>query len=550
MPENTPLYSSAELRKAPNPYDLVPYESYPFPRSRIRHLHTLGRLFGMTPPDVRSCRVLELGCASGGNLIPMAIDHPGSAFVGLDLSQRQIEMGRHQISDLGVGNIELRATSIMDVDERFGQFDYIIAHGVYSWVPEVVRDKVMAICRERLAPNGIAVVSYNTLPGWSAWQIMREAILYHCKGVTDPLERVRRARRLLRFLRESGHKEDSPYWRLLGNEIDKMLELADWFLLHDHLEEDNTPVYFHQFTAHASRAGLQYLGEADLSAMHPGTLVREADQIPDVSSDIIPRLQILDFLYNRRFRMSLLCHRDQRLDREISSDRLWSFLWSTPLRPQALPGDTSAAISGPLAFVDPAGNVRLTTNDRPSGAVFLTLCRLRLPTRPEELIQEAMQRFGIEDETALRQALLTPALNLVMTNAIELHSHEASWVTQVTERPMTSRLARYQARNSAWLTNQRHEAVGVDPVVREVIRYVDGRHSRTGIIEQMKRLAERGRLNLQQEGRPATDRAVMGQLIPTLVDRVLLFLAQNALLMSHTAEAPPSFPIDVESGLP
>jgi methyltransferase-like protein/SAM-dependent methyltransferase len=497
IPENTPLCSSAELGKAPNPYDLVPYESYPFPRSRIRHLHTLGRLFGMTPPDIRRCRVLELGCASGGNLIPMAIDHPGSTF-GLDLSQRQIEMGRHQISDLGVGNIELRATSIMDVDESFGQFDYIVAHGVYSWAPEDVRDKVMAICRERLALDGIAVVSYNTLPGWSAWQIMREAILYHCKGVTDPLERVRRARRLLRFLREWGHKEDSPYWRLLGHEIDKMLELADWFLLHDHLEEDNAPVYFHQFIAHASRAGLQYLGEADLSAMHLRTLAREADGIPDASSDIVQRLQILDYLHNRRFRMSLLCHRDQRLDREISSDRLWSFLWSTPLRPQALPEDASAAIGGPLAFIDPAGNVRFTTNDCPSGAVFLTLCRLGLPTRPDDLIQEAMQRFGIEDDTAIRQALLTPALNLVMTNAIELHSHEASWITQVTERPMTSRLARYQARNST--TNQRHEAVGVDLVVREVIRYVDGRHSRTGIVEQMKRLVERGRLNLQHEG--------------------------------------------------
>jgi tRNA G46 methylase TrmB len=111
MAEIAPRSSPVELGKAPNPYDLVPYESYPFPRSHIRHLHTIGRLFGMAPADIDRCRVLELGSASGGNLIPMAIGHPGSAFLGIDLSQRQIEMGRRQIGDLGVGNIELRAVA-------------------------------------------------------------------------------------------------------------------------------------------------------------------------------------------------------------------------------------------------------------------------------------------------------------------------------------------------------------------------------------------------------------------------------------------------------
>ena len=119
-----------------------------------------------------------------------------------------------------------------------------------------------------------------------------------------------------------------------------------------------------------------------------------------------------------------------------------------------------------------------------------------------------------------------------MSNAIQLHSAPESWVPNVSERPMAGRLARYQARQSTWLTNQRHEPVGVDAVAREIVRLVDGRHSRTAIIEAVKTLAERGKLNLQQDGRAVADRAALTRLIPALVDQVLQFMATNALLIA------------------
>jgi hypothetical protein len=149
----TSFWSSPDtVGKAPNPYDLVPYESYPFPRSHIRHLRTIARLFALTPAALDGCRVLELGGASGGNLIPMAIDHPGSSFLGIDLSARQIEMGQQQIAELGLKKLEPRAVSILDVDSGFGESWYIIAHGS-SRVPPAVQEKTLAICRERLAPR-------------------------------------------------------------------------------------------------------------------------------------------------------------------------------------------------------------------------------------------------------------------------------------------------------------------------------------------------------------------------------------------------------------
>ncbi len=530
MPDSNMTPASPILARAPNPYDLVPYESYPFSRSHIRHLHAMGRLFGLSPADVDGCRVLELGGASGGNLIPMAIDHPGSRFTGIDLSARQIEAGRRQIADLGLTNIELRAASIMEVDEGYGAFDYIVVHGVFSWVPAAVQDKVLAICRDRLAPDGIAVIDYNTLPGWGPWQALRETILQHGRRIADPLERLRYARRLLNAMRESVAQDQTPHGQTLCREIDRMLELSDWFLLHDHLEEDNTPIYFHQFVERATASGLAYLGEADLSAMHVRGLAAQADYL-SMASDIVRQQQYLDLVQNRRFRLSLLGRAGARPNHSIAPERLWEFRWRAAIRPQARAEDIASAISGRLPFLDAGGKQRLRTSDRLSGAVYATLCGHDLPVPPAQVVRDAMDRFGIADEAGLKAALLAPARDLAMTNVIELHTRPGRWVVGISERPLASRLARYQARHSTWLTSQRHEPVGADPAVREVIRHVDGRHSRAAIIAEMRKLAERGKLNLQHEGRQVMDRGALARLLPDLVDEVLAFLARNALLV-------------------
>src|SRR6516165_1854731 len=90
-------------------YDELPYESYPFVFTHPDTLATAAILFGLNPPPVEACRVLELGCASGGNLLPMAEALPGSHFVGLDLSARQIDAGRQVAATVRLDNLDLRA---------------------------------------------------------------------------------------------------------------------------------------------------------------------------------------------------------------------------------------------------------------------------------------------------------------------------------------------------------------------------------------------------------------------------------------------------------
>src|SRR5262245_43544596 len=128
-------------------YDEVPYSEYIFHQTHPASIGAVGALFGMEPANPERCRVLELGCASGANLVSMAYQLPGSEFIGIDLSPLQIEQGLRTISALGLTNIDLRSCSILDVDQAYGSFDYIICHGVYSWVPADVREAILSVSK-------------------------------------------------------------------------------------------------------------------------------------------------------------------------------------------------------------------------------------------------------------------------------------------------------------------------------------------------------------------------------------------------------------------
>src|SRR5712692_4297077 len=146
-------------------YDEIPYPNLSHVQSHPDALATLATLLGLAPAPIDRCRVLEIGCATGGNLIPMALSLPGSSFLGIDSSARQIEMGQAAVAAVGLGNVQLRQMDIRQVTPELGEFDYIIAHGVFSWVPKDVRDQLLTICKQNLAPNGVAFVSYNVYPG-------------------------------------------------------------------------------------------------------------------------------------------------------------------------------------------------------------------------------------------------------------------------------------------------------------------------------------------------------------------------------------------------
>ena len=219
-------------------------------RSRTRSQHIW--LPSLRCSDLRRlpldrARVLELGCASGGNIIPLAARFPNARFLGIDLAQRHIADGRQRIAALGLANVELRQGDVTQVVFAGEHFDYVICHGVFSWVPQAAQDAILKICGEALATNGVATISYNVLPGWHLRRIVRDICLHHVGKDGPPQQRVVGARRLLEQIAKSASETD-PYGQLLRNEAMRTARRPASYILGEFLAADNAPCYFHEFT--------------------------------------------------------------------------------------------------------------------------------------------------------------------------------------------------------------------------------------------------------------------------------------------------------------
>ncbi len=294
-------------------YDKQPYQSNAFPYTAPGHLRATAHLYGIETVPLRHARVLELGCAAGGNLLPFALMHPEATVVGVDISPVQVAQGQQLIEELGVDNLTLHAMSLTDITAEFGQFDYIIAHGVFSWVPLEVKEALLRVCRQNLAPLGVAYVSYNTYPGWKAGDILRDAMLMHSHGAASEDARVGSARAVLNLLSE-GLAASNPLAPSMRAAVQQLRTQSDHYIAHEHLEAVNTPCYLVEFVDMAQQSGLAYVGDAEAQSEMPvtyGDNVRLNLSLIAMGQPKAMRQQYLDFAVGRMFRKSLLVHADR-----------------------------------------------------------------------------------------------------------------------------------------------------------------------------------------------------------------------------------------------
>ena len=527
-------------------YDRMPYPSLAYAQSSPDRLATLATLLGLHPAPVDHCRVLELGCAGGGNLIPLAYGWPESEFVGLDASQHQIADGQTTAATLELGNVTLECMDILDVTPDLGQFDYIIAHGVYSWVPPATQDHILRVCKQNLAPNGVAYVSYNTYPGWHMMDVIRDAMLYHTRRLTDPETRATQGRAMLGFLVESVPPEKRAYRRFLEEyagflqgELRSVGPRGDAFLLHDELEGDNNPVYFHQFAERAARYGLQYLVEADFPSVFPDNFSPEVKQaLRKMAQDIIEMEQYMDFLRNRTFRQTLLCHDDVTVQRTLMPERVRGLYVASRARPAAAQPDIHTV--SVEQFRSPDG-ATLSTDHPVSKAGLLYLGDIRpRAVSFEDLLSTARSRLGgdAEPETipvSLAEDATLLGANLLRaygysTQLVELHAHVPPLVSEVSERPVASPVARLQAQDSTTVANLWHNRVHLDPLQRHLLLLLDGAHDRAALLSDLAGLVAEGVLAVQQDGQPVEDGKVVRDILARGLEKHLQRLARAALL--------------------
>lgn len=342
-------------------YDQLAYPGFAYAATHPARLEVIGRLFGLDPAPARACRVLELGCGDGGNALSIAQTVPEASVLGVDASPGAIERGTALAQAAGLSNVELRCARFEELGEESkargeststggppglhetAGFDYIVSHGVYSWVSPAVRGALLGCVRRCLAPEGIAFVSYNAYPGSYLRDMARDILGYHVRDVEDPQRKLAAAQELMQTI--VAIEEPSPFARVLREHMERMLGYSDALLFHDDLAEVSTPFYFHEFVEHAGRHGLQFLSEADLFESQMRDVPASAGQLmASLPDDAVVREQYLDFFKNRMFRQTLVCHTEAQVSRALD-DRAIEHLWIASSA-QPVDGETFATPEG------------------------------------------------------------------------------------------------------------------------------------------------------------------------------------------------------------
>lgn len=520
-----------------NPYDAVPYDDAAYVQTHPNRTATIATLLGLNPAPVEKCRVLELASASGGNLIPMAYECPESEFIGVDYSAREVEVGQEMIRTLGLTNVELRTMDVRDIDQSFGQFDYIIVHGLYSWVTPDIQDQILAICKQNLAPNGIAYVSYNSYPGWHMFDIARNAMLFRTRNITDPDEKAKAARDFIDFLADSPLNYAENPWGVLMHAYTTFMQVEAEYLtrkppaafLHDELENVNAPCYFFQFMERAEKHGLEYLAESHFpNVMLSGLPQQIAQEIEKMSGNLIEMEQYMDFVRNRTFRQTLLCHQGTAIDRGLDPERIHSLYVSSPASVGELDEDEQKP--GAEKFVSERGLSFVTNDPIVRGAFHCLIQNYPQIIRMDELVEAVRAQVYAyripattpEQDTMSLASYFLQAYSRSM-DMIELHAYRPHFVWGVSERPVLSPVAREQAKRGKVVTNMRHEAIELHQTALFLAPHLDGTNDRSALLEKLKSavvLPSGGRLQ------PEAEEAIAKEL-----DDTLNWMAKSALLV-------------------
>lgn len=448
-------------------YDEVPYPGRPYRYAHPDRMCTIARLLGVDAAAAQRCRVLELGCGDGANLIPVALAFPESRFLGIDLAAGHIRQGQALIGELALTNIALQQLDVLELGDDAGEFDYVIAYGLYSWAPEAVRERTLALARACLAPNGVAYINYNACPGARLRQALREMMLWVTRDAQDPGERARRAQAFLKDL-ASSPAATPEYGAFLRAEARRLAEREIPFLHHDELGQIYAPAYFHEFMARARAHGLEYLAEATLSDTH--TEPAGTDE-----ADIVAREQHLDFLKCRAFRQTLLCRREAGVDHRLRPEVVAQLYAASSATVKETGGQTEFRTAG--------GG--LTTAHPVAVRVITRLAEAWPRTLPaSEVIREA----GEEHAQAVCQILLSAFAG----NVVELYSVPPRVSPEPGERPVASPLARLQARHGETIvTTLLHTYIALqDERARRLITLLDGTRDRAALVREMSAAAQ------------------------------------------------------------
>jgi len=458
-------------------YEQVSYPHYVHPLTNPARLAALGRILGLRPADPTKCQVLDVGCSSGSNLLAMAARFPHSQFDGIDFAAPEIAAGQALAAESGLRNVTLQQADLLTWKATGPRYDYIIAYGMFSWVSDEVKDRLLQICRECLAPNGIACFSYMTYPGCKQTEAIRDLLKLRTEHCLSPAEKVSHAHQVLDFL-------DHAYAGLPGMAHSKHLrELVQQirrkqpnFLIHDELGVERDPCYLLQFVQWAAEHQLAYAGESEFHMMFLENLPPEsARELAAMGLDRLETEQMIDYVVNRSFRCSLLVPQESSPTARLDAAALRQLCLKPLLQPVAKSKPdltegrfiTSTDTKVTLRSLPLVTFVRALAGHPDSFTPFAEIL-----TAAEEL---AGHPFSPEEQTRLCEDLSS----LLVRRQLEVSALPFSPPAKVPEKPKLTPLNLAYARRHALVTTASQEAIRLDPTEQSLCSQLDGTRNLT-----------------------------------------------------------------------
>ena len=462
---------TVERSASPLEYDALAYDGPPDPLMHPNRIAAVAWLMGVDCPAPDRARVLDIGCATGNHLIPMAYQFPAASFVGIDYSASQIARARSMAEALPLPNLRLEVRDLRNHAD-LGQFDIIIAHGVYSWVPAEVRRALLELCRQHLSPTGVAAIDYNVYPGWRIKQVFRDLAGFHARSNPDLAAATQQSTQLLDFVAENLFAPDSAYGQAIRQMQRGIGQQQLHYLAHEYGAAVNEPCLYADFVAEARGTGMQVAGDVQFAQAMPPHMAGKVEPMLDqfAGEDPVQREQYLDFLRGREFRRTLLTLEGSAMAAQPLAGALQRLHFST--------GATAEPSGAHTVYRCPDGT-GLRTNDPGVCRVMDGLCAAA-PTAMSFAAAAGLMRGSAGSPEKTGEMLLS----LVQTGLVRIHASPPR-VAGVTERPRANGVARLEAAlGRSSVTSMHHQAWGIDAALRGVIPLLDGTRNRAGILAE------------------------------------------------------------------
>jgi methyltransferase-like protein len=447
-------------------------------------------------------------------------------------------MGRARVQALGLDNLEFVAGDIARMDlTAFGQFDFIIAHGVYSWVPSAVQEALLSAFRRLLAPEGVAYMSYNVYPGWKSKQVLRDAMQLASGASATPDEKVREARGIVDFLEEVS-PADGVLARVVADYRAQSEGFGDSYLLHDELETFNEPCYFYEVVGRAGAHGLAYLAEARPEAMFPGNFGPKVEEYLLKKCGGVQVLveQYIDFVVNRMFRESLLVHAERAPQIHYNPDR--SRFRRLHIAAWAPPADGQTRLDKSRQEYEQSDGATLFTND-PGIKAALDALSARWPWTQsrQELVDAVHARLVSEGLTP--SASVGDLIDNLMSVLI-LQGQARCRLDPVLPEPAPAPLQLQEAarrmvelagsESEASTFNLWHETYMLSPLHRRLLPLLDGTRDRDALVEALLAVVREDTIPIEHDGKPVSGEAELRDAVIDYIDALPQLLTEMKLL--------------------